>query len=900
MSGRNPHFSTLESNNRDESGTPIQDDMAGKMTDEAQTTSVRGRGRMASAPFEEDTAHTPVTIHSGQIEGDGRIMRTTNNTVPPLSLRENLLLHRLQSDQSLKSAQSESTLGTPPSASSSQLFFDDSDECTPKPLAEELEEADYQKAVDNHLNEVMLDFIDSGDSSSSEFDTSEEESEEESSESGEQQSSEEEIQLELYESNPSPQRASIAEEKGLSPLLAALTAASQQTRVEGHALTRHDSGNVEQRASKEGFPDIAYESYTNKSDVTAESKVNVGKESGTHRSRGAHPIQKTLNAVPAASAHTMARYRDTALHHDAQKAQMIRVNEAEKSTLSLLAPHQPEVGDETNYSIESTEVELVKPAIVLDQTPNESKVHSSSISNAELPHAPRTEATPLENCVPIELVSGGHCTTKKKSSPHLGAVAGSNHFSSGNESSVTSPCSQVSRADSQIVSQVSVIHQKMPSKDPPTNKPFSKHPTPGKEVQSPFVSNRTQVLEKALVMSNTATSQMKRGEARCPNDQQSGVLEKGNEEKNKEAQPQKQFVFQFEGQTVTDREASVVSTGSEVLPSATVSNDAHKSVSTSILNTQPPSSQPLDPQPPLTTEKAVLRRPLKGILKKKSRFEKGTSTASAESDSTTVTPQASDTSSESSAEKVKTALTESRARQSSLSIVHSLPPVSVEAKVQYFLSSSLVPPLPNEIVPPEMDSERTVNASACGNSSSSTSSSHDDSELNRTLTEEPTVAMHHTPPSSNTHSLGSQPANVLSLEPSDNDATLATSDCEVPHVNVEIALRNEKPLTVNSTASQLRSSPVTTPHPKTITRDTQPAADTNLTLEQLTHTDSEATLPSSDDTTPAKEPDGPHTTFTQAMTPLQGEFTQAMTPLQGEFEGNGSLADKVSVYIHSM
>ena len=869
----NLHSSTPDSSNKDEPNIPIRDLMPGKVTAEAQ---MKIPMSVAHGPFKEETAHTHVTR---QIEGDDRIMLTTTNAMPPLSLRENLLLHRLQSDQSLKSAQSESLLGTP-SASSSQLF-DDSDECTPKPLAEELEEADHEKAVDNHLNEVMLDFIDSGDSSNSEFDTSEEESDEEDLESDEQQSSEENIQFELCESDPFPHRTS---NKERSPLLAALTTASQSTYVEGYALTNkvsRGSDSDEQRASMEGFQSPPDENYRNKGDdVTARSTVNKGKESDKCQTREVHPMHKSLNTVPAAGARTMDRYQDPVLH---QRAQMTEVLIAEKHMPLLLASRQPNVDNVVKDSSQSTEMEPVKPAREVNQTPNESKVHSSSIPNGELP--PRPNIASSENCVSIEQGSYAYSTVKEKSSGHLPAVAESHQrVSCEKESSVTHPHSnvrQISGADPQmmgLISQRSVLQHKMLSKGPPTNEPCSRHATAtlDKMMQPPSATSRTQISEKktagesgdALVISNTDAGLMSSDVRDEANDQQRGGPD---EEKSNATQPEKQL--KLEDLTVTDSEARIVSSACEV----TVSNDAHNFMSISSSNTQQRFIQVQVPRPSLTTAEVQPRPPLKGILKKKSRYEKGTSTASAESDGTTVTPQASDASSENS---VKKALTERKREQISLSTVHSLPLVSVEAKVKHFLSSSSVPPLPSEMVPLAMDCDKTISTSGCDNSSSSTSSSHDDSDLNRTLTKDPTTAMHHIPLSSDIHdhSLSSQmqPENVLPL---DNDATLVASDDEVPHVNVKISPRNEKLLPVNSTARQiqLNSSPATAHC--SLTSDIQPPADHDpkLTLDHLTHTDNEATLRSSDDATPAEEPDGLH--------------RQDKTSSQDK--ANGSLADKV-------
>lgn len=172
-----------------------------QLKDQYRVVSVRGSGGIVTAPSVKESAEDPAV--TGSIEGSGRM--------PHLALRENFhtgkYLSLLQfQPEGLKPSPAGSLLGTP-SPSTCQLNGD-SDECPPKSLSEELEEAAAaMKVVEDEPpspNEGMLSTTDSEDySDSKSYD------------------SEEEIEFKLQEGDN--------EEELPSPLLTALTTATYQS-----------------------------------------------------------------------------------------------------------------------------------------------------------------------------------------------------------------------------------------------------------------------------------------------------------------------------------------------------------------------------------------------------------------------------------------------------------------------------------------------------------------------------------------------------------------------------------------------------------------------------------------------------------------------------------------------
>ena len=161
---------------------------------------LHGNSRGGAAPHSKPPIPNPLTIRSRPIEANDRILLTP--TTPPTSPLSrgttNLAILRLQSNESL--------LAGSPQGSARSSLSQLSDECAPKPLAEELEEADKQEELKNE--DVFLET-----DGSSEFYSSEEESEEEGSLLSE------EIDFEFHEEHPLPQKIS-TEQDATSPISA--------------------------------------------------------------------------------------------------------------------------------------------------------------------------------------------------------------------------------------------------------------------------------------------------------------------------------------------------------------------------------------------------------------------------------------------------------------------------------------------------------------------------------------------------------------------------------------------------------------------------------------------------------------------------------------------------------
>ena len=294
----------------------------------------------------------PVTIRSGRIEGTDRIMLSTNGSNPLASAENpgvirNVALRRIQSEGS-KSSPAESLMGTP--SASSSLLYDDSDECAPRPLAEELEEADDQRAAQEaEVNEApntgqgMLAFIDSGESSSSETYSTEEENEEEEEEEedGEQQSSDEEIDFELQEGGRSSLEVSSEEEKELpSQLLAALTqqkgmeddAQKDDVSVKASSKSEHKTQTDASMTGKGTSPRIARGRDRTTAEMSTESEaVSTGREQSQFQSKDWSTQKKPSlsQTVPTTAAHMMYGTHGSLLHQElraAQRMQSVRSN----------------------------------------------------------------------------------------------------------------------------------------------------------------------------------------------------------------------------------------------------------------------------------------------------------------------------------------------------------------------------------------------------------------------------------------------------------------------------------------------------------------------------------------------------------------------------------------------
>ena len=309
---------------------------------------VRGGASKAITP-------TPITTPSGLGEHDGNAI----HSVMPLPLVGNgvksLAIHHVLSGQSSKPSSVESLQGTP-SASSSQLFYD-SDVCVPKPLAEELEEANRQEELNNQLSHPnhLLALRESCDSSSSEFHSSKNDSEQESFESGDEQLSEE-IDFELREEESSPQSISEEDERHLPHgLLAILTSASK----EKHEVIRGGS-------EVDLDPELKRLSVTETDKTVLQlpsPKEVIEKEEYPPHMKVLHSEHEwATNQLPVKS------HQGPTLH---QSAQRFTSNEVLPSALQPLEP--------THHSTQNTEVKQVKPTVIQDDKPEENKEQMRSV-----------------------------------------------------------------------------------------------------------------------------------------------------------------------------------------------------------------------------------------------------------------------------------------------------------------------------------------------------------------------------------------------------------------------------------------------------------------------------------------------------------------------------------------
>ena len=201
------------------------------------------------------------TVPSGSINPNHRVLPPLSGTTMARETLPNLAIRRLQSNESLQSS-----LGPQdgsPRSSSSQL----SDECPPKPLAEELEEVDRKDTLQREAETGLVD----SDGSSELYSSSEEESEEGSegfsegeAEGGSEESSEEDesegeeresdgglsddIDFELREEDSSPQRELNELD---SKILSLLLVTGNQSRS---ATVRSETSGIETHRSVQQEP----------------------------------------------------------------------------------------------------------------------------------------------------------------------------------------------------------------------------------------------------------------------------------------------------------------------------------------------------------------------------------------------------------------------------------------------------------------------------------------------------------------------------------------------------------------------------------------------------------------------------------------------------------------------
>lgn len=825
---------------------------------EYKPRSVRGTGGIANPTLSKHpTKPVPLTIRSEPIEPDDKMMFTSGTTIP-LSLSEpapfikHLAIQRLQSDQSLKSNGSPTgSLQGTPSVSNSQLYYDSDIDFAPKPLAEELEEVDNRE---NQLpqNGDIFAFIESGGSSSSELYTSEEESEEEYSEDSRQYLSEE-INFELREGHtPSPQRVSTGQENELlSPLVAALGSTKQKKNGEIKSEKEH----VELQ-----LPSAQVKSNT---EVTI-TPLKIDQ---------LHSKQKALTAGESKQG-----IIDTSHNHQGMTPrQGISVNDSAKDHKhSLPFPHQASSG------LKNTE--HMKPAILHDQGLDRFKASEGSCQTQEslqpqlkvtptVDHPQQkddvtqpNEPSPKDKCSPKTTLTEKHqLVTKLQTKIESKAKSGQSD----------------TQEHTKVTGRFRMQNRRLSEGQPGVKKSSSsvKRFLPPKQLNFPSVSSRIKVFQKtagdgsALVAArNTALQENKLlNGMKAEESSESGDKMFSDRPQHQETQ----CVLKLEDLTHTDSELSIISAVSELTsPSIIIppqspaiqSNSAveprkdfqfekHKSTSSehsSMNSTVTPNNLPTitavensshkeyvsKTSEPTVSPIAVSspRFPLKGILKKKSRFSRS---KSSDTDITTVTSLASDTSSNNSEDDVcQKPLVDSILKQSALSTVNT------PAITQTQDNSVSVP------------SEQTVAKMRLSVSKNSTSSSDNDHDLDRTLTEELAAVTHNRSPTC-VHNSGSQAIIPLSL----TNRQSTSDDKALPQRNRDNNLRSD----ADKSTPQRSSSPIIDHYPlnehSTTSSIQVPSEHSNLqllSLDQLTHTDSEATLLSNDNETSSEEdrPDG--------------------------------------------
>ena len=721
---------------------------------EYRTRSVRRAGVIGSPPLTKCTTKpAPLTIHSGQVEHYDIMTPTPPTSAVPLSappLIKNLAIQRLLSNQSLKSAGSsgESLQGTP-SASSSQLYYDSDAEHTPKPLAEELEEAEAESA-ENQENQPLTNgdsimFIESEESSSSsEFYSSEDESEDVEFESGEQWSSEE-IDFELHEGGtPSPQAVSPGRgDQLVSPLLAALQSRHQ-----------NKTNSVSEADSK---PPVGYR--------------DAGKDA-----MSLSPLHETSTKVDTTSNREGTASLETEPQISEESTQDTTVNEQQNQEISK--------------STESAST-LVTMSSQLCTSQASSARNSKSSRSEDAKHLYHQTTNKLPESVPQQMVTS---ITKLDNNAQF------NEAKVKETQSPIAPASKLRRyseasffdakykprlvSDSVTGTQEQAGRFRVPNKGlSPVRKfstPVKRFYPPEKPATSPY---RREVNTRDDNSRVTAVSEAeKRGQTRssCREDVKQDL------EGISGQKPPEKDVLKLKDLTHTESGESIISGVSEVMAptteSPTVQGSSHGEnlsekhlLQTSEHNrdgrahipkllihvsdktqtsTEPSYANPyvshVKQEASHTTPNAVNspRLPLKGILKKNSRFSR--SSTSSDTDITTVTPLGSDTSlSNSEDDAFKKPVVESTLRVSSLSTVSSPPPPST-AEEHHFHSHDDSLSLSQQMVAKMRESE---------SESSATSSEDDDHEPDRTLTEELAAAA-----SPRVHNSGHQPGSEATLE----------------------------------------------------------------------------------------------------------------------------------------
>ena len=682
---------------------------------------------------------------------------------------------------------------------------------------------------------ILFAFIESAGSSSSELYTSEEESEEEYSENREQQSSEE-IDFELREGNtPSPQRVLTGKDNELlSPLVAALGSTMRKKNGETGSQKEHVELPAQIRSSTE---------------VTT-TPLNIDH---------LHSKQKALTAGESKQENV-----DTLKSHQGTRQELSTNGAAKDHKHNLLLPHPASTGFK-NTSSKITDTEHMKPAILHDDKLERFK--ASDVSGLSRQTQESVQPQPKVTSPVVHPQQNDGSTQPNKPSSKEAPTSNEKHQLATKPKAKIESKSKPGHSDTQEKTKVTgrfrIQNRKLSEGQPGVKKSSSpvKRFLPPMKLNFPSVSSRIKVFQKSsgpLVAARNPSYQEDKSLI--------GTKVEESDDQVFSERPQNQEtqrVFKLEDLAHTDSESSIISSVSEITSPSTIMpaprpaaiqsnsvvepmedfqfekhtspNNEHSivnstvtpNISPSVTAVENSSHKGYDSKMTESTVSPVSvsspRFPLKGILKKKSRFN---SSKSSDTDITTVTSLASDTSSNNSDNDVcQKPLVDTILKQS--------------APTQTQRSSESVLP------------KQTVGKMRLSVSESSTSSSDSDHDLDRTLTEE-LVNFKGTHDSSCTGVHNSGPQATISVSSTKRQTT--SDNIILPQRN----RANPTSDTEKSTPPQKHSSPPSTHFPANKLLDSStsnirvPSENSNLqllSLEQLTHTDSETTLLSSDDET---------------------------------------------------
>lgn len=685
---------------------------------------LHGNSRGGAAPHSKPPIPNALTIRSRPIEANDRILLTP--TTPPTSPLSrgtiNLAILRLQSNQSL--------LAGSPQGSARSSLSQLSDEYAPKPLAEELEEADKQEELKNE--DVFLET-----DGSSEFYSSEEESEEEGSLLSE------EIDFEFHEEHPLPQKIP-TEQDATSPISAGDQSNGHVTEKREPELSFAGRIEINQEPPSNSLPKAVASNRSENPSQQRQSNNLATSEGITPQTDTPSPttspkMKHTRHQAPQTTGHTTPNERALTTEEKptehTNEAQHIQTREPSPPPAKASAAKQP-----VRKISSGLGNLLLGPISKLGPGPGRSSQTESEKLN------PKTQRKISSDGVEKRPVHVKRFSRQKKQ--------------------VTPPPSRRARKNYADSAQDSELQQHSPIRRKETGKSND---------QSKEVSR----------VPETTPPEMKefRWEDLLFTDSEDGLTSSESEEMlsptpNKHP-PQILSTDTRETEQKLSEQSVNPKANKPVVPSPAADNSElklHERKPSDALSSVPPTTT-CKPEPTSGLKPALVQQPshspllkvasspslpLKGILKKNSRFGSATSTSS---DITNVTPMGS--------------------KESSCS--------SLDNAIE--ISSTLLQGGPSMVI-----SKQQPMLSQLGRARSSLSSSDDGCDLERTLTEEPVPSITH-------------PAKIDQLTHTDSESTLVRSGEEVStlHVNGQIGGEAFR----KSLETQLQSKPLLTSSPIT-------------------------------------------------------------------------------------